>query len=239
MVQLNLAESRTRAQSLILSGNVYCGTERVDKASEAYPPDTILTVKQKDHPFVGRGGVKLQAALDHFNLDVTNRVCLDVGASTGGFTDCLLKAGAKKVTALDVGYGQIDWSIRSDPRVTVIERTNFRHFEIAKLPDPVSIIVMDVSFISVTTLLPKVAEVFQANLESDKRFIALIKPQFEVGKGEVGKKGIVTDEAKRLQCVEKVKTVALDLGFKLKGVIPSPITGQDGNQEFLMVAEGP
>ena len=147
LVQQGLAPTRTRAQSLVMSGVVYHGTKKIEKASQLLPADSQLGLKGKDHPYVGRGGVKLKAALDHFKIDVSGKVCLDVGASTGGFTDCLLKEGAKKVTAVDVGYGQLDWSLRNNPRVTVIERTNFRNFDPHVLSDPIDLAVVDVSFI--------------------------------------------------------------------------------------------
>lgn len=237
LVQKGLAESRARAQSFILAGSVYHKTERIDKSSQLLPEDSELSLKTKGHPYVGRGGVKLKAALDYFKIGVKDKIALDVGASTGGFTDCLLKEGAKKVYALDVGHGQIDWSLRSDQRVVVWERENFRHFDITRIKEPVNVITMDVSFISITKLVSKVGEVFQKNPGSGGTFIALIKPQFEVGKGEVGKKGIVKEKSKQDECITRIIASTQEEGLTVLGTIPSPILGQDGNQEYLMVAE--
>lgn len=238
LVLQGLAESRSKAQSLILAGVVYRGTQRIDKSSEVFPPDTLFTLHGKDHDYVSRGGVKLKGALDHFQVDVKNKICLDVGASTGGFTDCLLKEGAQKVYAVDVGYGQLAWSLRQDPRVVVIERTNFREFDNKLLKDPIDLVVVDVSFISLKLILPKVFEIFKSvNSVTQKILIFLIKPQFEVGKFFVGKGGVVRDLEKRDECVRDIQNFCENHFVKVKGVIPSPLLGQDGNQEFLLVGE--
>ncbi len=237
-VQQGLTPTRSKAQSLILAGVVYSGTQRIDKSSEIFSPDTPLTLRGKDHDFVSRGGVKLKGALDHFQVDIKNKICLDVGASTGGFTDCLLKVGAKKVYTVDVGYGQLAWSLRQDPRVVVIERTNFREFDLSLLKDPIDLVVIDVSFISLKLILPKVFEIFNSqNFSTKKILICLIKPQFEVGKKFVGKGGIVRDLEKRDECVRDIQNFCETYSINVKGIIPSSLLGQDGNQEFLLVGE--
>lgn len=226
----NLAPSRTRAQSLILAGVVFVGTKRVDKPGQLLPSSVEIIVKGKDHPYVGRGGVKLKAALSHFNINPSEKICLDVGASTGGFTDCLLKEGSKKVYAVDVGSGQLDWSLRNDPRVVVLDEINFRYFDISLLKDRIDIAVVDVSFISLKKIIPKLKEI------EPEQIIALIKPQFETGPKFL-KKGIVKDESVRLDCVEKIRKFFEEEGFKVNGTLPSPIQGAQGNQEYLIAAE--
>ncbi len=232
LVEKGLAPSRTRAQSLIMSGSVFRGTQRIDKTSELFSPEDTFIIKGQDHPFVSRGGLKLQGALDHFKTDVRDKICLDVGVSTGGFTDCLLKYGAKKVYGVDVGYGQIDWKLRQDSRVILFERTNFRNFDISLIKDFIDIAVVDVSFISLTKIIPKILELPYKKLD----IICLIKPQFEVGKEKVGKGGIVKEEKFRLEAVEKIKNLFMQENLDIKEIIPSPIFGQDGNQEFLITA---
>lgn len=251
LVEKNLAPSRTHAQSLIMQGLVLCGTERINKSSEKFLKDAPIVVKGNLHPYVGRGGLKLEKALDYFKVDVTDKTAMDVGVSTGGFTDCLLQRGAKKVIGVDVGYGQIDWKLRNDPRVELFEKTNFRYFDLSLLSKEnlPTLVVVDVSFISLTLILPKIAEVFSytlkvfldSKLDSKKalknslQVIALIKPQFEAAtKEEVGEGGIVRDPAVRTRAIERVKSAAKNLGFSEEGVIDSPITGQDGNQEYLI-----
>lgn len=237
LVDLGLAPSRTKAQSLIMAGVVLCGTERVNKPAQLISSESPLTLKGKDHDYVSRGGVKLKAAIDHFKIEVKDKICCDVGASTGGFTDCLLKEGAKKVYAIDVGYGQLNWALQKDPRVMVMDRINFRHFDVNTIENPIDLVTIDVSFISLTKIIPKVIELFQAHppiSPSPPLLICLIKPQFEVGKENVGKGGIVKDEKKQKECVEKIKTFCEESGFEVKGTISSPIQGQEGNQEFLM-----
>lgn len=238
LVDQALAPTRTKAQSLIMAGLVYCGEVRIEKSSELFSSDTFLTVKQKEHPFVGRGGVKLQAALTHFKIDAADKICLDVGASTGGFTDCLLQSGAKKVYAVDVGHGQFDWKLRNNPRVVLYEKNNFRYFDVNLITEPVDIVVMDVSFISVKKLIPKVVEIFcrgeASSSASSRTMILLIKPQFEVGRAHVGKGGIVKDEKAKEECVKSIKQFCEENGFNIIGLIPSPLLGQDGNEEFLL-----
>lgn len=249
LCEKGLTETRAKAQALIMAGVVYVGTERVKKSSEVFDAEAKISVKEKPHDFVGRGGLKLKAALDHFKIDVKNKVCLDVGASTGGFTDCLLKNDAKKVYAVDAGSNQLDWKLRNDARVVVLERVNFRHFDTKILKDSVDIITMDVSFISATKLISKIVEVFGVEAGSPRpgdgkraggetpplQFILLIKPQFEVGREHVGKGGIVKDEKKHEEVVGQITKNLEENGFKTLGVIPSPILGQDGNKEFLGV----
>jgi len=233
LVERGLAPSRERAQALILAGKVWVEGKRISKAGAQVLADAAIEITGKDIPYVSRGGVKLEAALGAFNLDVTGLTCLDVGASTGGFTDCLLKHGAKHVTAVDVGYGQLDWSLRNDPRVEVIERTNIRHLDAGALPHPVDLACIDVSFISLKIVVPVVSQL----IKQPANIICLIKPQFEVGKGMVGKGGVVRDPALH-DAVIKDLTAAFE-GFKLRvlGIIPSPILGPKGNQEFLMHLE--
>jgi 23S rRNA (cytidine1920-2'-O)/16S rRNA (cytidine1409-2'-O)-methyltransferase len=230
LIERGLVQSRERAQALILAGEVWVDGKKISKAGTQVPVDAAIEITGRDSPYVSRGGVKLEAALRAFNIDVSGLACLDVGASTGGFTDCLLKHGAKHVTAVDVGYGQFDWTLRSDPRVEVIERTNIRHLDAAALPYPVDLAVIDVSFISLKIVVPVVSRL----IRQPGQIICLVKPQFEVGKGLVGKGGVVRDPALH-QAVIQDLTAAFE-GFKLRilGVIPSPILGPKGNREFLM-----
>lgn len=232
LVERGLVETRARARSLIMAGEVYVDGERVDKAGTLVREGAGITVKDTSIKYVSRGGLKLEAALKSFGIDVTGTVAVDVGSSTGGFTDCLLQAGASRVYAVDVGYGQLDWKLRQDPRVIVKEKINARYLkpeDIGELPD---IAVIDVSFISLTMIIPSVVNV----LKPGGILVALIKPQFEVGKGEVGKGGIVRDEAKHREVVEKITEFVKGLGLEVRGVIPSPITGAEGNKEFLIAA---
>lgn len=235
-----LAPSRERGQSLILAGLVYTGTKRIDKPSEMIPADTELRLKGADHPYVSRGGVKVKAALDFFKISPAGKVCLDVGASTGGFTDCLLKEGAKKVYAVDVGRGQLDWSLRNDPRVVVMEKVNFRYFDPAVIGEAVDLVTVDVSFISLKKIILKVVELLgRPSLRAEAKqssLLLLIKPQFEVGRKFVGRGGIVKDESKKKECVEEIKKFCGENGLEVTGAIPSPILGQEGNEEFLLAA---
>jgi 23S rRNA (cytidine1920-2'-O)/16S rRNA (cytidine1409-2'-O)-methyltransferase len=192
--------------------------------------DAPLCLIEPDHLYVGRGGVKLAAALDAFGIDPRGAICLDIGASTGGFTDCLLQRGAARVWAVDVGYGQLAWLLRTDPRVRLLERTNVRELARTVIPDPITLITIDVSFISLRLVLPKAREF----LEPHACLVALVKPQFEVGRRDVGRGGIVRDDGLRARAVDEVIAVASDLGLRLRGRIPSPITGHDGNQEYLI-----
>ena len=206
--------------------------QKQEKAGTLVEEDAALRIIGETPPFVSRGGLKLEAALKEFRITVEDKIALDVGASTGGFTDCLLQHGVKKVYAVDVGYGQMAWKLRQDSRVVTIERTNIRGIEPALLPDPIDIAVADVSFISLEKVIPAVLKF----LKLDAEMIALIKPQFEVGKGQVGKGGIVRDEVARTEAVTRIVAFVREQGFDVKGVIPSPITGQDGNVEYLIYA---
>lgn len=228
LVARGLAETRTKAQALILAGQVFTREQRLDKAGLEVGIDLELTVRET-LPFVSRGGLKIAAALDHFQIDPTGMVCLDIGASTGGFTDCLLKRGARRVVALDVGHGQIDWRLRQDPRVEVRENVNARYLKPADFADRFALVVADVSFISLTRILPVVPPL----LGDHAVIIPLIKPQFEVGREEVGRGGIVRDEAAQLRVVTEIEQHARGLGWDSRGFIDSPIRGADGNREFL------
>ncbi len=233
VLERGLAPSREKARALIMAGQVVVGDHAAEKAGQLVPVDAEIRLKGEPLPFVSRGGLKLQKALDEFVIDVTGLVALDVGASTGGFTDCLLQRGAAKVFAVDVGYGQLAWKLREDPRVVNLEKCNIRYLEPATLGAIPDLAVIDASFISLTKVLPAVLR-----LISESGFIvALIKPQFEVGKGEVGKGGVVRDEAKQRRVIDEVAAEALVLGLTVQGVTESPITGPKGNREFLMVME--
>lgn len=229
LVELGLADTRTKAQALILAGRVYSGQVRVEKPGTRLPEGTELSVTET-MPYVGRGGLKLAAALDQFDVDPKGKVCLDVGASTGGFTDCLLQRGASRVYAVDVGYGQLDWNLRNDARVTVMERTNFRNIDDDALPHDIDIAVADVSFISLKLILPRLG-VF---LKKGAQAVLLVKPQFEAGKEKVGKGGIVRDEKVREEALTGVLEEALRLQFSVCGRMDSPIRGATGNLEFLV-----
>jgi len=228
LVQRGLCPSREKAQRVIMAGGVFSGGTRLDKASQQLSADTPLEVREADR-YVGRGGHKLEAALTHFAIDPSGRVCLDVGASTGGFTDCLLQHGAARVYALDVGHGQLDWKIRNDPRVVVMEHRNARHLQPGDLPEKAHLVVADVSFISLTLVLPPAAGV----LTDGGVIVALIKPQFELSRAEVGRGGVVRDEALRDKAVEKIRDFAAGAGWTWGGVVASPLAGADGNREFL------
>jgi 23S rRNA (cytidine1920-2'-O)/16S rRNA (cytidine1409-2'-O)-methyltransferase len=232
LVEHGLAESRTKAQAMVMAGVVLVNEQRVAKPSEQFPLNAVIRVKHSEDPtarFVGRGGLKLEAALQTFALDVTGLTCIDVGASTGGFTDCLLQRGAGKVYALDVGHNQIDWRLRNDERVEVHEGVNARYLHAEDFEVSFDLAVIDVSFISVTKVLPAIVPLLKAG----GRLIVLIKPQFEVGKGEVGSGGIVRNSEKRARVVEEVNQCAASLGLNSIGVIESPIQGAEGNVEFL------
>ena len=230
LVDRGLAESRTRAQALILAGKVYAGDRRVEKAGQLLPSGAELGVKGQDHPWVSRGGLKLDHALAHFALSPEGRVCADIGASTGGFTDVLLTNGAARVHAVDVGHGQLAWKLRSDPRVVVYERTNARHLV---LPEAVTALVCDASFIGLRTLLPAPLACCAAGAWA----VALIKPQFEAGPEQVGKNGVVRDPAvHEAVCATIGAWWAALPGWAVLGIVPSPITGPEGNREFLIAA---
>jgi 23S rRNA (cytidine1920-2'-O)/16S rRNA (cytidine1409-2'-O)-methyltransferase len=234
LVERGLAPSRTRAQALVMAGLVLAGEQRVEKPSETFAADAPLRVRGSDDPaarYVGRGGLKLEKALDEFGLDVRGLVCLDVGASTGGFTDCLLQRGARRVVAVDVGHNQIDWRLRTDERVEVREGVNARHLRAEDFDERFDLVVMDVSFISATKILPALVPL----LKKGASLIVLVKPQFEVGRGEVGKGGVVRDPAQHARVVEEVNASAHALGLVVRGVTESPVTGADGNREFLVL----
>ena len=235
LVELGLADSRTKAQALIMSGVVLVNEQRIEKPSQEFFPTANIRLKGKSDElkYVGRGGLKLEQALREFQICPNEYVCLDVGASTGGFTDCLLQHGAKKVIALDVGTNQLVWKLRNDERVEVRENTNARYLKAEDFTEKFDLIVMDVSFISVTRIIPGLIELLKEN----GKMIVLIKPQFEVGKGEVGKGGIVRDQEKHLEVIEKVNKYAEEAGLKNLNLIDSPILGADGNKEFLGLYE--
>jgi 23S rRNA (cytidine1920-2'-O)/16S rRNA (cytidine1409-2'-O)-methyltransferase len=232
LVDRGLAESRTKAQAMIMAGVVLVHEQRVAKPSDLFLTDAEIRVKGADDPasrYVGRGGLKLEAALREFAIDAHGLVCLDVGASTGGFTDCLLQHGARKVVAVDVGHKQIDWRLRTDPRVEVREGVNARYLQPDDFEAQFDLVVLDVSFISATKIFPAIVPL----LARAGRLITLIKPQFEVGREEVGKGGIVRDEEKRARAVVDVNRAAGEVGLSVVKVIESPIRGADGNVEFL------
>ena len=236
LVERGLAESRTKAQAMIMAGNVLVSEQRIAKPSDLVPTEAPIRIKGGDDPtsrFVGRGGLKLEAALIKFEVDVNNLTCLDIGASTGGFTDCLLQRGALRVVTVDVGHNQLDWRLRKDPRVEVREGVNARYLQPSDFDTKFDLAVMDVSFISATKVMPAVVNL----LTETGRLITLIKPQFEVGRGEVGSGGIVRDSEKQARVVEEVNRAAVKLGLQVGGVIESPIRGADGNLEFLALYE--
>jgi 23S rRNA (cytidine1920-2'-O)/16S rRNA (cytidine1409-2'-O)-methyltransferase len=232
LVARGLAETRTRAQALIMAGAVFAGERRVAKAGDMLAEDAALEVKGKDHPWVSRGGIKLAHGLDHFGFDVTGAVALDVGSSTGGFTDVLLSRGAAKVYAVDVGTNQLAWKLRQDPRVILHEQTNARHIDASIVPEPVDVVVCDASFISL-------AKVLEAPLKLAKpraKLVALIKPQFEAGREEVGKGGVVREQAVRRRVCDAAAEWVASQGWQAIGVTESPITGPEGNVEYLLGA---
>jgi 23S rRNA (cytidine1920-2'-O)/16S rRNA (cytidine1409-2'-O)-methyltransferase len=234
LVERGLAPSRERARALILAGNVLADEQKVDKAGTLVATDAAIRLLGEDLSYVSRGGVKLAAALDHWKIDVAGRACLDVGASTGGFTDCLLQRGAAHVTAVDTGFGQIAMKLRNDERVRLMERTNARLLEPGSLDvqgeGALTLLAMDVSFISASLVLPAVI----AAAPHLEEAMILVKPQFEAGREHVGKGGIVRDDAARQMAVDKVAACVQSLGWRVAGTIPSPITGAEGNVEFLM-----
>jgi 23S rRNA (cytidine1920-2'-O)/16S rRNA (cytidine1409-2'-O)-methyltransferase len=230
LVERGLTDTRSKAQALIMARRVLVNGGHVDKPGAQVAADDELGIEELEHPWVGRGGMKLAHALKEFHLDISGKACADIGASTGGFTDVLLKSGAKKVYAIDAGYGQLDASLRNDPRVVNREKVNARYLEAGDFDDPIEFVSIDVSFISLKLILPAVATFLRGDL------IALIKPQFEVGKRDVGKGGIVRDEAKRKDAVDSVVAFAREAGFDVRGVIESPVKGAEGNVEYLMYA---
>jgi 23S rRNA (cytidine1920-2'-O)/16S rRNA (cytidine1409-2'-O)-methyltransferase len=230
LFERGLVESRSRALALILEGKITADGLKVNKAGTMISPDSDIRIIGKGIPYVSRGGLKLESALNEFNINVKDKIAMDVGASTGGFTDCLIKHGAKKVYAIDVGYGQLAWSLRQNPKVIPIERVNIRYMERTAIKDDIEIATVDTSFISLEKVLPAVMRFLRKNGE----IIALIKPQFEVGKGEVGKGGIVREETKRMEVLERIKDLAKGLGLSVSGLIISPIHGYKGNIEYLI-----
>jgi 23S rRNA (cytidine1920-2'-O)/16S rRNA (cytidine1409-2'-O)-methyltransferase len=238
LVERGIASSRERARALILAGRVLVSEQKIDKPGTSVAQDASIRLLGEDQPYVSRGGLKLAAALEHWKIDVRGRACLDVGASTGGFTDCLLQHGAAQVTAIDTGFGQIDVKLRNDPRVRLMERTNARLLPTGSLEMPVQnqkkmLLVMDVSFISATLVLPAVFAAAPALVEA----VILVKPQFEAGRENVGKGGIVRDAAAHQLAINRVAECVRSLGWKVVATMPSPITGAEGNQEFLLYAK--
>lgn len=235
LLDRGFAESRTKAQAMVMAGVVLVDEKRVEKPSETFGPEAIIRIKgdTPESRYVGRGGLKLEHALKEFGIDVIGFICIDVGASTGGFTDCLLQQGAASVAAIDVGTNQLDWKLRNDPRVEVRENTNARGLTPEDFDIAFDLAVMDVSFISVTKILPAIVPL----LKLSGRIIVLIKPQFEVGKGEVGKGGIVREPEKHERVVAEVNSFAESVGLNVAGIIDSPILGAEGNKEFLALYE--
>ena len=229
LVERGLAENRTKAQAVIMSGLVYVADQKADKPGTAYEETVSIEVRSGGCPYVSRGGLKLEKALRDFGVDPTGYVCSDSGASTGGFTDCLLQQGASKVFAIDVGYGQLDWKIRSDPRVVVMERTNVRYVTPEDLGEPLDLSVIDVSFISLRIVLP----VIRTFLKPTGQVLCLIKPQFEAGKEKVGKKGVVRDPSIHKEVLDNFVALTKEIGFTILGLTFSPVKGPEGNIEFL------
>ncbi len=232
LVERGLVTTRQQAIGMILSGNVFVDGMLSDKAGSLIAESAEIRIKSP-MPYVSRGGLKLEEAIRIFNIDIEGKIAMDVGASTGGFTDCLLQHGAKRVYAIDVGYGQLHWKLRGDPRVVNLEKTHILKLDWRRIEDPIDIATIDLSFISLTRVLPALWK----HLRSSVVMIALVKPQFEVGKGKVGRGGIVRDRKKAEESVNKVTQFAEGIGFKVKGLIPSPILGQKGNVEYLLYLE--
>jgi 23S rRNA (cytidine1920-2'-O)/16S rRNA (cytidine1409-2'-O)-methyltransferase len=230
LVEKGMVPSREKARALIMGGNVLVNGIPVEKAGTLVDPDAAVELKGKEILYVSRGGLKLEAAIQHFKINLMGLIAMDVGSSTGGFTDCMLRNGAARVYCIDVGYGQLDWSLRNDPRVVLLEKTNIRYLEKGSIHDMLDIATIDVSFISLKNVLPKVTEFLKENGE----ILALVKPQFEVGKGEVGKGGIVREEEKRTAAVNSVREFAEGLGLAAEGVFQSPVPGQKGNREYFL-----
>jgi 23S rRNA (cytidine1920-2'-O)/16S rRNA (cytidine1409-2'-O)-methyltransferase len=230
LIEKGITDSRQKAQALILEGKVIANGQKIKKSGMLVFFDSEIQIMEDKIPFVSRGGLKLEAALKEFNISVKEKIAMDVGASTGGFTDCLLKYGAKKIYAVDVGYGQLAWSLRQDSRVIPLERENIRYMERSLVKENIDITTVDTSFVSLEKVLPAIKNFLGRKGE----IIALIKPQFEVGKGEVGKGGVVREENKRVKVLEKIKTLAEGLELKVSGLMRSPIMGRKGNVEFLI-----
>ncbi len=239
LVERNLAPSRERAQALILAGRVLVNEQKIDKPGASIPGDAPIRLLGGDLRYVSRGGLKLEAALAHWNIDLRNRFCLDVGASTGGFTDCMLQHGAARVLAIDTGYGQIAQTLRDDPRVTLMERTNARHLNPGDLSPGISFLSVDVSFISATLVLPPVLDAIRHQPAETFEAVILIKPQFEAGREHIGKGGIVRDPAAHQLAIDRVRICVQELHGAGIEVIDSPITGAEGNREFILHAIWP
>ena len=235
VLERELAPTRERAQALILAGRVLVNEQKITKSGTSVAEDAVLRVLGEEQRYVGRGGLKLERALEHWGIDLSGRTCLDVGASTGGFTDCMLQHGAARVIAVDTGYGQMDARLRADPRVRLLEKTNARYLKGEDVGEAVSFVAVDVSFISATLVLPAVVEsCLAAAIGSALEVVVLVKPQFEAGREAVGKGGIVRDEAAQMASVENVRTAMAGLGFEKLEWIESPIRGAEGNREFLL-----
>lgn len=238
LVERGLVPSREKGQALILAGRVLVDEQKIEKAGAAVETASTIRLLGGDLRYVSRGGLKLERALEHWAIDVTGLTCMDVGASTGGFTDCLLQHGAAKVIAVDTGYGQIDARLRADSRIRLLEKTNARYLEPDQIGEPVQLVAMDVSFISATLVLPAVVRsAFAVAAEGPRHVVTLVKPQFEVGREKVGKGGIVRDEHAQQDAVEKVRATVADLGGREIKIIDSPIRGAEGNREFLLYAK--
>ncbi|MCC6766234.1 MAG: TlyA family RNA methyltransferase [Deltaproteobacteria bacterium] len=230
LVERGLAPTREHAQRLVMAGLVFSGDAAVAKPGTRMAVGAPLDVRGEPHPFVSRGGAKLDAALGALELDATGLVALDVGASTGGFTDCLLQRGARRVYAIDVGYGQLAWKLRTDPRVVSRERTNVRDLACGAFDEPIDLVTIDASFISLRLVLPAVLRL----LDADRRIVALVKPQFEVGKGEVGKGGVVRDAARHAEVLARLQRSVAEIGLRVDAVLASPLLGPAGNREFFL-----
>lgn len=229
----NLAPSRERAKALIMAGDIYVDNQKADKPGDLYPEDARVECRSSGLKYVSRGGLKLEKAMSAFDLELMGRTCMDVGASTGGFTDCMLQNGALKVYAVDVGYGQLAWQLRNDPRVVNLERTNARYLSREQVPEDIGFFSVDVSFISLTLVLPAIHTLLSEN----GRGVCLIKPQFEAGREKVGKKGVVRDPAVHIEVIEKITGFALENGFSVLGLDFSPVKGPEGNIEYLILLE--
>ena len=230
LVEKGLAESREKAKTIIMSGIVYVDGEKEDKAGSTFPEEADIEVRGKTLRYVSRGGLKLEKAMTSFPIELTGKVCMDVGASTGGFTDCMLQNGAVKVYSVDVGHGQLAWSLRNDPRVVCMEKTNIRYVTPEDIEEPVAFASVDVSFISLSKVLPPLRELMTDEAEC----VCLIKPQFEAGREKVGKKGVVREKSTHIEVIENVLKFTLSFGFEVLGLDFSPIKGPEGNIEYLM-----
>lgn len=233
VTERGLVESREKAKTLIMAGQVYVDGQKADKPGDTFSEDAAVEVRGKGLPYVSRGGLKLEKAMREFGLQLQGRTCMDIGASTGGFTDCMLQNGAQRVYSVDVGYGQLAWSLRTDPRVVNLERTNARYLTREQVPEEINFFSVDVSFISLTLILPAVRPL----LAEHGQAVCLIKPQFEAGREKVGKKGVVRDKAVHEEVIEKIRSFALENGFSVLGLTFSPVKGPEGNIEYLIYLE--